>query len=131
MRGSDENRRCACTLCSGRLYNKTSILEYKLSKDERSETSIKAMAHIRGLKDVKELQLTDTPGHVMSFRPAPGLRPRRWISRVLASRVLSLVLRLMLASSQLLRCQQPCPPHLISRFLSSSNTRTHTHTHYY
>ncbi|XP_030633577.1 replication termination factor 2 isoform X1 [Chanos chanos] len=48
----------ACEL--GRLYNKDAVLEYLLDKSaERPNTEV--AAHIRGLKDVKELNLTDNP----------------------------------------------------------------------
>lgn len=48
----------ACEL--GRLYNKDAIIEYLLDKSaERPNTEV--VAHIRSLKDVKELILTDNP----------------------------------------------------------------------
>ncbi|NP_956036.1 replication termination factor 2 [Danio rerio] len=48
----------ACEL--GRLYNKDAIIEYLLDKSaERPNTEV--VAHIRSLKDVKELNLTDNP----------------------------------------------------------------------
>ncbi|XP_067314868.1 replication termination factor 2 isoform X2 [Pseudorasbora parva] len=48
----------ACDL--GRLYNKDAIIEYLLDKSaERPNTEV--VAHIRGIKDVKELNLTDNP----------------------------------------------------------------------
>lgn len=48
----------ACEL--GRLYNKDAIIEYLLDKSaERPNTEV--VAHIRGIKDVKELNLTDNP----------------------------------------------------------------------
>lgn len=48
----------ACEL--GRLYNKDAIIEYLLDKSaERPNTEV--VTHIRGIKDVKELNLTDNP----------------------------------------------------------------------
>ncbi|KAF4112631.1 replication termination factor 2 [Onychostoma macrolepis] len=48
----------ACEL--GRLYNKDAIIEYLLDKSaERPNTEV--VAHIRSIKDVKELNLTDNP----------------------------------------------------------------------
>jgi hypothetical protein len=49
----------ACQL--GRLYNKESVLEFLLDKSNTE----KKFAHIRGLRDVKELNLTDNP----AFKP--------------------------------------------------------------
>uniref|UniRef100_A0A8D0CMG8 Replication termination factor 2 n=1 Tax=Sander lucioperca TaxID=283035 RepID=A0A8D0CMG8_SANLU len=48
----------ACEL--GRLFNKDAIIEYLLDKTaERPNTQ--TVAHIRGIKDIKELNLTDNP----------------------------------------------------------------------
>ncbi|KAJ8259272.1 hypothetical protein COCON_G00182840 [Conger conger] len=48
----------ACEL--GRLYNKDAVIEYLLDKSaERPNTEV--VVHIRGIKDVKELNLTDNP----------------------------------------------------------------------
>ncbi|XP_028854424.1 replication termination factor 2 isoform X2 [Denticeps clupeoides] len=48
----------ACEL--GRLYNKDAVIEYLLDKSaERPNTEV--ASHIRGIKDVKELNLTDNP----------------------------------------------------------------------
>ncbi|KAI2663927.1 Replication termination factor 2 [Labeo rohita] len=48
----------ACEL--GRLYNKDAIIEYLLDKSaERPNAEV--VAHIRSIKDVKELNLTDNP----------------------------------------------------------------------
>nr|XP_057911457.1 replication termination factor 2 [Doryrhamphus excisus] len=48
----------ACEL--GRLYNKDAVIEYLLDKSaERPNTE--AVTHIRGTKDIKELNLTDNP----------------------------------------------------------------------
>ncbi|KAF4079010.1 hypothetical protein AMELA_G00188240 [Ameiurus melas] len=59
----------ACEL--GRLFNKDSIIEYLLDKSaERPNTEI--VAHIRGIKDVKELNLTDNPAWEGERRNAKG-----------------------------------------------------------
>ncbi|XP_064160177.1 replication termination factor 2 [Anguilla rostrata] len=48
----------ACEL--GRLYNKDAVIEYLLDKSaERPNTEV--VVHIRGMKDLKELNLTDNP----------------------------------------------------------------------
>ncbi|XP_041945913.1 replication termination factor 2 [Alosa sapidissima] len=48
----------ACDL--GRIYNKDAVIEYLLDKSaERPNTEV--ATHIRGIKDVKELNLTDNP----------------------------------------------------------------------
>ena len=44
----------------GNLYNKEAIIRYLLDKETKNET----VSHIRGLKDVKELNLTEKPGFV-------------------------------------------------------------------
>ncbi|XP_053207131.1 replication termination factor 2-like [Panonychus citri] len=44
----------------GFLYNKEAIIRYLLDKETKNET----VSHIRGLKDVKELNLTEKPGFV-------------------------------------------------------------------
>ncbi|XP_016333045.1 protein RTF2 homolog [Sinocyclocheilus anshuiensis] len=48
----------ACEL--GRLYNKDAIIEYLLDKSAERPNS-EVVAHIRNIKDVKELNLTDNP----------------------------------------------------------------------
>ncbi|XP_075966627.1 replication termination factor 2 [Anarhichas minor] len=48
----------ACDL--GRLYNKDSIIEYLLDKTAERPNA-EAVVHIRGIKDIKELNLTDNP----------------------------------------------------------------------
>ncbi|KAM6979437.1 replication termination factor 2 [Aplochiton taeniatus] len=48
----------ACEL--GRLYNKDAVIEYILDKTAERPNS-EVVTHIRGIKDVKELQLTDNP----------------------------------------------------------------------
>ncbi|KAB5584010.1 hypothetical protein PHYPO_G00102450 [Pangasianodon hypophthalmus] len=59
----------ACEL--GRLYNKDAIIEYLLDKSaERPNTEV--VAHIRGIKDVKELNLTDNPAWEGERRNAKG-----------------------------------------------------------
>lgn len=44
----------------GRLYNKDAIIEYLLDKSAERPNS-EAVTHIRGIKDIKELNLTDNP----------------------------------------------------------------------
>lgn len=61
----------ACEL--GRLYNKDAIIEYLLDKSaERPNTE--AVVHIRGTKDIKELNLTDNPEWEGERRNAKGDR---------------------------------------------------------
>lgn len=58
---SQEKLRRPIVSCElGRLYNKDAIIEYLLDKTaERPNAD--AVAHIRGIKDIKELGLTDNP----------------------------------------------------------------------
>ncbi|XP_062852732.1 replication termination factor 2 [Trichomycterus rosablanca] len=58
---SQEKLRRPIVSCElGRLYNKDAVIEYLLDKSaERPNADI--VAHIRGIKDVKELNLTDNP----------------------------------------------------------------------
>ncbi|XP_037628525.1 replication termination factor 2 [Sebastes umbrosus] len=58
---SQEKLRRPIVSCDlGRLYNKDAIIEYLLDKTaERPNTE--AVTHIRGIKDIKELNLTDNP----------------------------------------------------------------------
>ncbi|XP_017335575.1 replication termination factor 2 isoform X1 [Ictalurus punctatus] len=59
----------ACEL--GRLFNKDAIIEYLLDKSaERPNTEV--VTHIRGIKDVKELNLTDNPAWEGERRNAKG-----------------------------------------------------------
>ncbi|KAI5619576.1 protein RTF2-like, partial [Silurus asotus] len=59
----------ACEL--GRLYNKDAIIEYLLDKSaERPNTEV--VAHIRAIKDIKELNLTDNPAWEGERRNAKG-----------------------------------------------------------
>lgn len=44
----------------GRLYNKDAIIEYLLDKSAERPNA-EAVTHIRGIKDIKELNLTDNP----------------------------------------------------------------------
>lgn len=44
----------------GRLYNKDAVIEYLLDKTAERPNA-EAVAHIRGIKDIKELNLTDNP----------------------------------------------------------------------
>lgn len=48
----------ACEL--GRLYNKDAIIEYLLDKSAERPNA-ESVTHIRGIKDIKELNLTDNP----------------------------------------------------------------------
>uniref|UniRef100_A0A3Q3APX1 Replication termination factor 2 n=1 Tax=Kryptolebias marmoratus TaxID=37003 RepID=A0A3Q3APX1_KRYMA len=48
----------ACEL--GRLYNKDAVIEYLLDKTAERPNA-EAVVHIRGIKDIKELNLTDNP----------------------------------------------------------------------
>lgn len=48
----------ACEL--GRLYNKDAVIEYLLDKSAERPNS-EAVTHVRGIKDIKELNLTDNP----------------------------------------------------------------------
>ncbi|XP_069547139.1 replication termination factor 2 [Brachyistius frenatus] len=61
----------ACDL--GRLFNKDAVIEYLLDKTaERPNTE--AVAHIRGIKDIKELNLIDNPEWEGERRNAKGDR---------------------------------------------------------
>lgn len=48
----------------GRIYNRESILMFKLEKDSQTAERQELMKHVRGLKDVTTLKLTKTPGWV-------------------------------------------------------------------
>ncbi|XP_040015751.1 replication termination factor 2 isoform X2 [Xiphias gladius] len=61
----------ACDL--GRLYNKDAIIEYLLDKSA-DRPNAEAVAHIRGIKDIKELNLTDNPEWEGERRNAKGDR---------------------------------------------------------
>ncbi|KAM4581638.1 replication termination factor 2 [Fundulus diaphanus] len=61
----------ACEL--GRLYNKDAIIEYLLDKTAERPNS-EAVTHIRGIKDIKELNLTDNPEWEGEGRNAKGDR---------------------------------------------------------
>ncbi|KAM9408829.1 replication termination factor 2 [Pholidichthys leucotaenia] len=61
----------ACEL--GRLYNKDAIIEYLLDKSAERPNA-EAVAHIRGIKDIKELNLTDNPEWEGERRNAKGDR---------------------------------------------------------
>ncbi|KAM4597507.1 replication termination factor 2-like [Polymixia lowei] len=58
---SQEKLRRPIVSCElGRLYNKDALIEYLLDKSaERPNTEV--ASHIRGMKDIKELNLTDNP----------------------------------------------------------------------
>ncbi|KAI3369868.1 hypothetical protein L3Q82_024684 [Scortum barcoo] len=55
----------------GRLYNKDAIIEYLLDKSAERPNA-EAVAHIRGIKDIKELNLTDNPEWEGERRNAKG-----------------------------------------------------------
>ncbi|XP_042361225.1 replication termination factor 2 [Plectropomus leopardus] len=58
---SQEKLRRPIVSCDlGRLYNKDAIIEYLLDKTAERPNA-EAVAHIRGIKDIKELNLTDNP----------------------------------------------------------------------
>ncbi|XP_041638545.1 replication termination factor 2 [Cheilinus undulatus] len=57
----------------GRLYNKDAIIEYLLDKTAERPNA-EAVTHIRGIKDVKELNLTDNPEWEGERRNAKGDR---------------------------------------------------------
>lgn len=58
---SQEKLRRPIVACEmGRLYNKDAIIEYLLDKSAERPNA-EAVTHIRGIKDVKELNLTDNP----------------------------------------------------------------------
>ncbi|XP_060724222.1 replication termination factor 2 isoform X2 [Tachysurus vachellii] len=69
---SQEKLRRPIVSCElGRLYNKDAIIEYLLDKSaERPNTEV--VAHIRSIKDVKELNLTDNPAWEGERRNAKG-----------------------------------------------------------
>ncbi|XP_058488590.1 replication termination factor 2 [Solea solea] len=69
---SQEKLRQPIVSCDlGRLYNKDAVIEYLLDKTaERPNTE--AVTHIRGLKDIKELNLTDNPEWEGEGRNAKG-----------------------------------------------------------
>ncbi|XP_008319341.1 replication termination factor 2 [Cynoglossus semilaevis] len=71
---SQEKLRRPIVSCDlGRLYNKDAIIEYLLDKTaERPNTE--AVVHIRALKDIKELNLTDNPEWEGERRNAKGDR---------------------------------------------------------
>ncbi|XP_007569667.1 PREDICTED: protein RTF2 homolog isoform X2 [Poecilia mexicana] len=58
---SQEKLRRPIVSCElGRLYNKDAIIEYLLDKSAERPNA-EAVTHIRGIKDIKELNLTDNP----------------------------------------------------------------------
>ncbi|KAK5872161.1 hypothetical protein PBY51_012886 [Eleginops maclovinus] len=58
---SQEKLRRPIVSCEvGRLYNKDAIIEYLLDKTAERPNA-EAVTHIRGIKDIKELNLTDNP----------------------------------------------------------------------
>lgn len=71
---SQEKLRRPIVSCDlGRLYNKDAVIEYILDKTaERPNTEV--ATHIRGIKDVKELNLTDNPSWEGEGRNTKGDR---------------------------------------------------------
>ncbi|XP_056129647.1 replication termination factor 2 [Lampris incognitus] len=71
---SQEKLRRPIVSCElGRIYNKAAVIEYLLDKTaERPNTEV--ASHIRGMKDMKELNLTDNPEWEGERRNAKGDR---------------------------------------------------------
>uniref|UniRef100_A0AAZ3Q2K2 Replication termination factor 2 n=1 Tax=Oncorhynchus tshawytscha TaxID=74940 RepID=A0AAZ3Q2K2_ONCTS len=61
----------ACDL--GRLYNKDAVIEYLLDKSADRPNS-EVVSHLRGIKDIKELNLTDNPAWEGERRNTKGDR---------------------------------------------------------
>ncbi|KAM8758059.1 replication termination factor 2 isoform 2-T2 [Acanthopagrus schlegelii] len=57
----------------GRLYNKDAVIEYLLDKSAE-QPNVDAVVHIRGIRDIKELNLTDNPEWEGERRNAKGDR---------------------------------------------------------
>ncbi|GLD64101.1 protein RTF2 homolog, partial [Lates japonicus] len=71
---SQEKLRRPIVSCDlGRLYNKDAIIEYLLDKFA-DRPNAEAVTHIRGIKDIKELNLTDNPEWEGERRNAKGDR---------------------------------------------------------
>ncbi|XP_018559373.1 replication termination factor 2 [Lates calcarifer] len=71
---SQEKLRRPIVSCDlGRLYNKDAIIEYLLDKSA-DRPNAEAVTHIRGIKDIKELNLTDNPEWEGERRNAKGDR---------------------------------------------------------
>ncbi|MEQ2280606.1 Replication termination factor 2 [Ameca splendens] len=71
---SQEKLRLPIVACElGRLYNKDAIIEYLLDKSAERPNA-EAVTHIRGIKDIKELNLTDNPQWEGERRNAKGDR---------------------------------------------------------
>ncbi|XP_043977433.1 replication termination factor 2 isoform X2 [Gambusia affinis] len=71
---SQEKLRRPIVSCElGRLYNKDAIIEYLLDKTAERPNA-EAVTHIRGIKDIKELNLTDNPEWEGERRNAKGDR---------------------------------------------------------
>ncbi|KAM3622193.1 uncharacterized protein V6R79_021661 [Siganus canaliculatus] len=69
---SQERLRRPIVACEmGRLYNKDAIIEYLLDKSAERPNA-EAVVHIRGIKDIKELNLTDNPEWEDEKRNAKG-----------------------------------------------------------
>lgn len=60
-------------MCSlGRLYSKQNVIEHLLEKDKMHEST----KHIRGMRDIKDLQLTPNPSFKDCSKTEGGLDPR-------------------------------------------------------
>ncbi|XP_014895550.1 replication termination factor 2 isoform X1 [Poecilia latipinna] len=71
---SQEKLRRPIVSCElGRLYNKDAIIEYLLDKSAERPNA-EAVTHIRGIKDIKELNLTDNPAWEGERRNTKGDR---------------------------------------------------------
>ncbi|RVE73054.1 hypothetical protein OJAV_G00045560 [Oryzias javanicus] len=71
---SQERLRRPIVSCElGRLYNKDAVIEYLLDKSAERPNA-EAVTHIRGIKDIKELNLTDNPEWEGERRNAKGDR---------------------------------------------------------
>ncbi|XP_070758833.1 replication termination factor 2 [Enoplosus armatus] len=71
---SQEKLRRPIVSCElGRLYNKDAIIEYLLDKSAERPNA-EAVTHVRGIKDIKELNLTDNPEWEGERRNAKGDR---------------------------------------------------------
>ncbi|XP_010902766.2 replication termination factor 2 [Esox lucius] len=57
----------------GRLYNKDAVIEYLLDKSAERPNS-EVVSHLRGIKDIKELNLTDNPAWEGEMRNTKGDR---------------------------------------------------------
>ncbi|XP_051270788.1 replication termination factor 2 isoform X1 [Dicentrarchus labrax] len=71
---SQEKLRRPIVACEmGRLFNKDAVIEYLLDKTAE-RPNVEAVTHIRGIKDIKELNLTDNPAWEGERRNSKGDR---------------------------------------------------------